>query len=56
MDCYGYIIYSFSSNGYRNFILIKLVISYLPIFYRIHKRLNYLEKEVKRLNGENDVF
>lgn len=36
--------------------LIIVVISYLPIFYRIHKRLHYLEKEVKRLSGENDVF
>ena len=36
--------------------LIIVVIAYLPIFYRIHKRLDYLEKVVKRLNGENDVF
>lgn len=36
--------------------LIIVVIAYLPIFYRIHKRLDYLEKEVKRLNGENGVF
>jgi hypothetical protein len=36
--------------------LIIVVIAYLPIIYRINKRLNYLEKEVKRLNGENDVF
>lgn len=34
--------------------LIIIVIAYLPIVYRIHKRLDYLEKEVKRLNGEND--
>lgn len=36
--------------------LVIVVVAYLPIFYRIHKRLDYLEKEVKRLNGENDVF
>ncbi|MFZ3579736.1 hypothetical protein [Virgibacillus sp. DJP39] len=35
---------------------IIIVIAYLPIFYRIHKRLDYLEKEVSRLNGENDLF
>ena len=36
--------------------LIIVVIAYLPIIYRIHKRLDYLEKEVKRLSGENEVF
>lgn len=35
--------------------MIILVIAYLPIFYRIHKRLDELEKEVKRLKGE-DVY
>ncbi len=34
--------------------LIIGVIAYLPIIYRINKRLNYLEKEVKRLNGDNE--
>lgn len=34
--------------------LIIGVIAYLPIIYRINKRLNYLEKEVERLNGENE--
>lgn len=34
--------------------LIIIVIAYLPIIYRINKRLNYLEKEVTRLNGENN--
>lgn len=32
--------------------IIIIVIAYLPIFYRIQKRLNYLEKEVERLNKE----
>lgn len=32
--------------------LIIVVIAYLPILYKINKRLNYLENEVKRLNGE----
>ncbi len=35
--------------------LIIAAVAYLPIIYRIHRRLDYLEKEVKRLNGENDV-
>jgi len=30
--------------------LIIVVIAYLPIIYRINKRLNYLENEVERLN------
>jgi len=33
--------------------LIIVIVAYLPIIYRIHKRLDLLEKEVKRLNGEN---
>lgn len=36
--------------------LIIVVIAYLPIIYRINKRLNYLEKEITRLNGETDAF
>lgn len=28
--------------------LIIVVIAYLPILYKIHKRINYLENEVKR--------
>ncbi len=35
--------------------LIIVAIAYLPIIYRIHKRLDYLEKEVKRLNGGNEI-
>jgi len=35
--------------------LFIVVIAYLPIIYRIHKRLDYLEKEVKRLSKENEV-
>jgi len=31
---------------------IIVIIAYLPIIYRIHKRLDHLEKEVKRLQGE----
>ncbi len=36
--------------------LIIIVIAYLPIIYRIHKRLDYLEKEVKRLKGERTTI
>ncbi|GLB59537.1 hypothetical protein [Cytobacillus sp. NCCP-133] len=32
--------------------LIIVIIAYLPIFYRIYKRLDYLEEEVKRLKRE----
>lgn len=35
--------------------LIIVVIAYLPIIYRINRRLNYLENEVERLNRENDT-
>lgn len=31
--------------------MIIVVIAYLPIFYRLHKRLDYLEKEVERLKN-----
>jgi hypothetical protein len=31
-------------------LVIIVVIAYLPIIYRINKRLNYLENEVERLN------
>ncbi len=34
--------------------VIIIVAAYVPIFYRIHKRLDYLENEVKRLKGEHD--
>jgi len=36
--------------------VIIVVIAYLPILYRIHKRLNYLENEVKRLNRNQDMM
>jgi hypothetical protein len=36
--------------------IIIAIIAYLPIIYRIHKRLDYLEKEVKRLNAESKHF
>ncbi len=36
--------------------IIIVVIAYLPIIYRIHKRLDFLENEVKRLNGESEHF
>lgn len=32
--------------------LIVVIVVYLAILYMIHKRLNYLENEIKRLNGE----
>lgn len=35
--------------------MIIVIIAYLPIFYRIHRRLDYLENEVKRLKGEKDT-
>lgn len=31
------------------------VIAYLPIFYRIHKRLGTLENEVMRLKNEKNL-
>jgi len=34
--------------------MIIIVLAYLPIFYRIHSRLNFLEKEVQRLEAEKD--
>lgn len=36
--------------------VIIVVIAYLPILYRIHKRLHYLENEVKRLNRNQDII
>ena len=36
--------------------LIIVVIAYLPIIYRINRRLNYLENEVERLNIERDII
>jgi len=32
-----------------------IVIAYLPIFYRIHKRLGSLENEVMRLKDEKNL-
>lgn len=32
--------------------LVIVMLTYLPIFYRIHKRLDYLEEEVKWLKRE----
>lgn len=32
--------------------LIIIVIAYAPIFYRINRKLNYLEDEVKRLTSQ----
>jgi len=34
--------------------LLIIVIAYLPIVYRIHKRLDHLEKEVRLLKGESE--
>lgn len=34
--------------------ILLVLIAYTPIIFRIHKRLNDLEKEVKRLKGEKD--
>ncbi|CAM3727374.1 hypothetical protein [Mesobacillus thioparans] len=33
--------------------LLIVIIAYLPIIYRIHRRLDFLEKEVERLNQNN---
>lgn len=33
---------------------IIVVVAYLPIIYRIHKRLDFLENEVKMLKGEKN--
>ncbi len=36
-------------------IIIIIIVAYLPMFYRIHKRLDHLEKEVKKFNsGQTD--
>lgn len=32
--------------------MIIVVIAYVPIFYRIHKRINFLESEVERLKND----
>ncbi len=32
--------------------MLIIVIAYLPIFYRIHKRIEHLESEVERLSKE----
>ena len=36
--------------------LIIVVIAYLPIIYRINRRLSYLENEMERLNKEKDII
>lgn len=32
--------------------MIIIALAYLPIFYKIHKRINYLENEIERLKKE----
>ncbi|PSL36350.1 hypothetical protein B0H99_107171 [Planomicrobium soli] len=32
--------------------MIIVVLAYLPIFYRIHRRISFLENEVERLKKE----
>jgi hypothetical protein len=32
--------------------MILVVVAYIPIFYRIHRRINELEAEVERLKNE----
>jgi hypothetical protein len=32
-----------------------VIIANLPVFYRIHRRLDFLEKEVERLNKEREL-
>lgn len=36
-------------------LVIIVVIAYLPIIYRINRRLSYLENEVERLNRERGI-
>jgi hypothetical protein len=36
--------------------ILIIMIAYLPMFYRIHKRLDYLEDEVRRLKGEDGQY
>jgi uncharacterized small protein (DUF1192 family) len=31
--------------------MIIVVIAYLPVFYKIHRRINFLENEVERLKN-----
>ncbi|WP_274366168.1 hypothetical protein [Paenibacillus thermotolerans] len=35
---------------------VAMICAYSPLIYRIHKRLDYLEKEVKRLKEEKDMM
>lgn len=35
--------------------MIIVVLAYLPILYRIHKRLDFLESEVERLKNEKEL-
>ncbi len=37
------------------FWVVIVVIAYIPIFYRIHKRLNNLEKEIEILRRKDDL-
>lgn len=34
--------------------VLLVIIAYLPIIYRIHRRLHYLENEVERLKRNQD--
>lgn len=36
--------------------LLLVMIGYIPIIYRIHRRLDFLEKEVKRLRDGDNVI
>lgn len=42
--------YSKIEEGLQMGWMIIIVIAYIPLFYRIHKRIDFLEKEVERLN------
>ena len=37
-------------------IFIIIAIAYLPIIYRINKRLNKLERDVRELKGEDNFY
>lgn len=37
-------------------LVLIAVIAYLPIFYRIHRRLHILEQEVERLSQEKNNY
>lgn len=35
--------------------IIIIIIGYLPVFYRIHRRLSVLERELELLNSKEEI-